>query len=487
MGENQLNRSRLDFFLISDHFSELVKNVIIPHSLSSTTFDHKNVSLLFAKRPSIFNFFVKDNYILQEEFGAGVNIAVVECYVNHSKVTNFFTVENKNDILRQVGEITLNLNEIFKLRKREAMEGVSRLLTLEIEGKRGEIREKLENLPDMEFLDSLALDPSPDIFLETLILCVKNNALLEQRRCINVNNVKKSELILRVKSLKKSENASANDIILAERALSRHVENELKMELENYRKFENLNAEKITPHFMSMVKSASKNDCPSIICNEDNRPFESSRDLSVYVCNYFRDIYKKEFNLENQRTADTVRGFLGEDILSNPTVQNAKLSEEEKLDLDRPLSIEELTVSINKSNLKSAPGPNGISNKFIKRYWEFFKYPLLKYANFAFTSGNLTNSFRTADIKLIPKKGGDLRKIKNWRPISLLNCFYKCISRAFAERLKKYMNKLTPCSQKGYANGRYCQEVLIGVIDTIEKCKAKKIKGALLSLDIKSL
>jgi hypothetical protein len=47
------------------------------------------------------------------------------------------------------------------------------------------------------------------------------------------------------------------------------------------------------------------------------------------------------------------------------------------------------------------------------------------------------------------------------------------------------MNKLTPCLQKGYANGLYCQEVLIGVIDTIEKCKAKKIKGALLSLDIK--
>jgi hypothetical protein len=46
------------------------------------------------------------------------------------------------------------------------------------------------------------------------------------------------------------------------------------------------------------------------------------------------------------------------------------------------------------------------------------------------------------------------------------------------------MNKLTPCAQKGYANGRYCQEVLIGVIDTIETCKAKKIMGGLLSLDI---
>ncbi len=170
--------------------------------------------------------------------------------------------------------------------------------------------------------------------------------------------------------------------------------------------------------------------------------------------------------------------------MNNNEVRNAKLSEAEKIELDSPLTIEELTKSINKSNMKSAPGSNGISNKFIKRYWEFFKHPLLKYANYAFTTGNLTNSFRTADINLIPKKGGDLKKIKNWRPISQLNCFYKCISRVFAERLKKYMNKLTPCSQKGYANSRYCQEVLMGVIDTVEKCKTKKIKGALLSLDI---
>ncbi len=72
--------------------------------------------LLFAKKPSKFSFFVKDNYIVHEEFGAGVKIAVVECYVNHSNINNLFTVENKNDILRQVGELTVNLNEIFELR-----------------------------------------------------------------------------------------------------------------------------------------------------------------------------------------------------------------------------------------------------------------------------------------------------------------------------------------------------------------------------------
>ncbi len=175
---------------------------------------------------------------------------------------------------------------------------------------------------------------------------------------------------------------------------------------------------------------------------------------------------------------------MGGEILLQPVVASAKLNNDERNELDSPLTLEELTQSINESNLKSAPGSNGISNKFIKTYWEFFKRPLLNYANYAFETGRLTNSFRTADIKMIPKKGGDLSKIKNWRPISLLNCFYKCISRAFARRLKKYMNKLTPCAQKGYANGRYCQDVLMSVVDTIETCKNNGTKGAMLCLDI---
>jgi hypothetical protein len=100
----------------------------------------------------------------------------------------------KEDILRRIGGATLLLTEIQELKLREANNGLDALLTLQIEGKRAELRENIENLPSIEFLDSLSLEPSPDIFLETLILCVKNNALLEQRRSIAVNNVKKMSL-----------------------------------------------------------------------------------------------------------------------------------------------------------------------------------------------------------------------------------------------------------------------------------------------------
>ena len=153
------------------------------------------------------------------------------------------------------------------------------------------------------------------------------------------------------------------------------------------------------------------------------------------------------------------------------------------IDLEAPLTLQELEKSVSDSNLSSAPGTNGISNKFIKHFWGIFQKPLLEYANHCFLTGELTASFKGAKIRLIPKKG-DCSKIKNWRPISLLNCFYKILSRVLTNRLRKYIDKLTPIGQKGYSENRQCQEVLISVSDCISMCNSKKVRGALLSLDI---
>ncbi len=76
--------------------------------------------------------------------------------------------------------------------------------------------------------------------------------------------------------------------------------------------------------------------------------------------------------------------------------------------------------------------------------------------------------------------------MKNWRPISLLNCFYKLISRVVALRIKKVMDKITQVAQKGFSSTKYCQEVLIGIIDSINHLKFMKKQGVLLSLDIKN-
>ena len=55
----------------------------------------------------------------------------------------------------------------------------------------------------------------------------------------------------------------------------------------------------------------------------------------------------------------SLKDFLGPTILERDEVLAKKLSAEDKLLLDSPLSLDELNLSIEKSNKKSAPGPDG--------------------------------------------------------------------------------------------------------------------------------
>ena len=47
------------------------------------------------------------------------------------------------------------------------------------------------------------------------------------------------------------------------------------------------------------------------------------------------------------------------------------------------------------------------------------------------------------------RESRDCSKIKNWRPISLLNCIYKIISKAVNNRLKLIVDTITSRAQKG--------------------------------------
>jgi hypothetical protein len=171
-----------------------------------------------------------------------------------------------------------------------------------------------------------------------------------------------------------------------------------------------------------------------------------------------------------------ITDFLGQEICESPVVRNSKLTADEREALDRPLSIGELDESLNNCNLKSAAGSDGFSNRLIKLCWQHLRIPLFNYANFCFTTGLMTHNFRSASIKLIGPKKGDLGNLKNWRPISLLSNMYKIISRAFNLRLKKVVNRICSRAQKGYNSDRYVQEVLINVCETIAHCKHNNVE-----------
>jgi hypothetical protein len=244
--------------------------------------------------------------------------------------------------------------------------------------------------------------------------------------------------------------------------------------------FEKLNNEKITPCFLSLAKRPHNPESLCDVNRDDGTQFESKHDRDLYIRKYFAGTYRK---LPDTVTDQSISNFLG-DIVNRQEVLDSKLNQDERDRLEQDLTVLEFDIAIEKAKMNSAPGIHSISNRFIKRFWHVFRIPLFNYARFCFNKGVLTENFRCAKIRLIPKKG-NTSLLKNWRPISLLNCFVKLISRVISIRLKSVMDKITRVAQKGFSSTKYCQEVLIGIVDSINSLKNRKRSGALLSLDIK--
>jgi len=461
---------------------------VIPHSLLSTFFDHKPVTLFIRSKKQVNRNIIKDNILHNADLPAHVRIAVIDCYLQHwvPGINDDGTTTSLQEIsnhITNVGRVYLLLDEIKNIERRIAVNGTNDLDEMMVAGKRAEIQLLFDDLPSIEFLEALSLSHDPKLFFETLVNCIRNNVLSHQATVYNLRNLKKKTLSRQIASLKGNYIQNAALILESERQLSNLVESELREELLHYKRFENLNDEKITPHFMSIVKTKNAGDSLDNIKKDDGSDFISKEERKNFIGSYYANIYKQPNNASKQTSVNDIYRFLG-NISEHPTVVNAKLTEQEKNELESEISDAELTQSINNANLSSAPGADGISNRFIKHFWEYFRNPLLKLCKKCFDDDSLPMLFRTANIKLIPKKG-DSSKISNWRPISLLNCFYKIISRVFTLRLKTVMDKMTPICQKGYSSNRYCQEVLINVIEGIEKCNSLGRKGGLISLDIK--
>ena len=77
---------------------------------------------------------------------------------------------------------------------------------------------------------------------------------------------------------------------------------------------------------------------------------------------------------------------------------------------------------------------------------------------FSKTNKVLSQNQKLGILNLVPKQDKDLRYLKNWRPVSLLNTDYKILAKALANRLHKVIAQLINNDQVGYIKNRYIGE-----------------------------
>ena len=252
---------------------------------------------------------------------------------------------------------------------------------------------------------------------------------------------------------------------------------ELREKLQDLKIFEILNAEKSSPHFLDLAKKTSTVEKLADICDNNGNTLLTAEALENYITNFYSSLYRRDEFVQGE-----IEEFLGQDICSHPLVRDSILNIDEREGLDKELCPLELYKSLEQANTKSAPGVDGFSYTFIRKFWHIYRQPLFLCAKTSLNTQSLPESFLTAEIKLIPKKG-DTKKIGNWRPISLLSNFYKIVSRAINNRLKSISNRILSRAQKGFNQKRCIQETIINTLETIDYCKRKNIKGVLVSID----
>jgi hypothetical protein len=128
-----------------------------------------------------------------------------------------------------------------------------------------------------------------------------------------------------------------------------------------------------------------------------------------------------------------------------------------------------------------APGPDGFTALFYKKYWTHISKDILACVRHFFQNHHLLQELNHTFITFVPKKTGS-HFVHHFRPISLCNISYKIISKILANRLKNVLLKIISPLQSAFVPNRNIQDNSILAHELIHTFKNKKGKKGFMFL-----
>ena len=160
-----------------------------------------------------------------------------------------------------------------------------------------------------------------------------------------------------------------------------------------------------------------------------------------------------------------------------------KLSETEADSCDDLLTELECKTALKYMKNQKSLGLDGHNVEFYKIFLNDIKHFYIRSINYSYKNGSLTELQKQGVITLLPKPNKDIEKLKNWRPISLLNVDYKIATVAIANRIKPIITSIVDNSQTGFIKGRFIGENISLLFDIIETAEEQNNPGLLFFSD----
>jgi exonuclease III len=113
----------------------------------------------------------------------------------------------------------------------------------------------------------------------------------------------------------------------------------------------------------------------------------------------------------------------------------------------------EVAATMNSLPRGSSPGPDLLGNEFYAIHRDLLAGPLTEALNYASHTGALPDTMLQGSISVLYKKK-DRRDIRNYRPITLLNCDYKILTRILNARILRVLKTAAAVDNTGFVPGR---------------------------------
>ena len=190
--------------------------------------------------------------------------------------------------------------------------------------------------------------------------------------------------------------------------------------------------EKSTKYFLNLEKRHCKQGAITQLKVNDNDLICTDKEILKECESFYQDLYSCKVGTDNQNG-----------VLFFPQQANRKvLNNDEQLLCEGELRKNECLEVLKSMAPDKSPGTDELPCEFYKVFWNDVVEILMKSFNYSYKIRKLSISQRRGIIKLIPKEDADLNLIKNWRPLTLLNCNYKIATKAVANLSKRSCQNL---------------------------------------------
>ncbi|KAI8537443.1 hypothetical protein RHMOL_Rhmol09G0024200 [Rhododendron molle] len=207
-----------------------------------------------------------------------------------------------------------------------------------------------------------------------------------------------------------------------------------------------------------------RNSLNSVVIND--QVLEDPLLVMMEVLNHFQRLYFEDWEVRpffTERMGNSI-----DEVMATSLIQ--KFTEDEVWEV------------IKSCDGNKAPGPDGFNLSCIKKGWSFMKTDILNFMEEFHTHCSLPKGFNSSFIALIPKSENPT-KLSDFRPISLIGCMYKILSKVLASRLKKTITTVVGDVQSAFTGGKNIQDSILIANEIVDGWKKKKVRGIIIKLD----